>query len=63
LLPQTANWIAAARDEWVATNEKLYWMSTAASVGMKPIVLSIQRISPLLAILEAHRHMPELHFA
>jgi hypothetical protein len=34
----------------------------ATSVGMKPIVLSIQRITRLLAILDAHGHMPELHF-
>jgi hypothetical protein len=37
-------------------------MSTAASIGMKPIVLSIQRITALLAILDAHGHMLELHF-
>jgi hypothetical protein len=36
--------------------------SVAASVGMKPIVLFIQCITPLLAILDAHGHMPELHF-
>jgi hypothetical protein len=48
-LRQMDDWVAA-RDEWVA------------SIGMKPIVLSIQRITPLLAIPDAHGHMPELHF-